>query len=125
MVDQNKDISDELDLVDSTFAGAKTKVQARADAQQKIIDDLTAQLAAGQPGLTPQQGDALLLRLKGEQAAIQSFADAIPSTTTGQTPTSVTNPDGSVTTTNPDGTTTTTQPGETPVPAAGTVGQGT
>ena len=79
---QNDDISSAEDALDTLLS---TLISAFV-ADNSLIVDLKAQLAAGPPGLTAAQGDAILGRLTAAQKtvsdALTAAAQAAPSTPT-------------------------------------------
>lgn len=63
----NEDINTDLDALQTSITGIVDAYKA----DNVIIADLRAQLAAGPPGLTPEQGTAILDRLVANQKTIQ------------------------------------------------------
>lgn len=78
----NEELNDAADKTQRSIDDAQDAVQKHSDKQAQIIADLEAKVAAG---LTPEQASALLEKLKGSQADIQSTADALAEVATDPT----------------------------------------
>lgn len=83
----NEDITQDLDALTTSVQGIVDAYKA----DNQTIADLRAQLAAGQPGLTAEQGQAILDRLVANQKTIQDALAPVvevpaPTDTSSETP---------------------------------------